>query len=489
VSTLEKPLIGCTEPRIGTPASGDDRRVREILAFAEDIGVQLLPWQSALFDRGLRMTGDKWTHRTVLAITSRQSGKTKCASVRALAELCLWDARLVCMAGQNRDVTLHSWRACCELAESSGMDIKAIRRATGSEELVLDMGGHTASLKVVSSTADGARGLSPRLVIADEIASWKSLEPWGAIEKSRRAQHGSQVWATTSEGTHESVVLDVLQEQGRAAALAGSAAGIGYYEWSADPSLAPDDRRGWAMANPALGYLITEDVIAQEYATDPPEIFARETLCWRTSVTQSWIPTSTWDSCADVTATVPDSAVGEVVFALDLTPDLQHGAVAVAWPRTEQASGRSAGSSAAAIHVEAVSAFSGQSASVDAQRRLEGLLERWRPRALVVVAKGPAEAVGARVAAGAGVDLVAVNGADLDRASRSFLEAVVSRRLVHPHDVVLAGAVAAVEGDGGLIRLGRRTSPADITPAVASILACWVADKAPAPAAPSWVAW
>lgn len=475
MSTLERPLIGCTEPRIGTPASGDDYRVREILQFSEDIGVHLLPWQSELFSRSLRMTGDKWTHRTVLAITSRQSGKSRASSVRALAELVLWDARLVVTAAQSRDVALFSWRLTCELAEEAGMDIRNIRHATGSEELILDVGGRPASLKVVSSTSEGARGLSPQLVILDEVASLKSLEPYAALEKSRRAQPNSQCWAITTEGTHESVVLDALQGQGRAAALANSAAGIGYYEWSGDESLAPDDRRGWASANPALGFLIDESTIAEEYRTDPPEVFRREILCQRTAVHRTWLPATTWDACADSRVGVPDDATG-LVFGIDATPDLQHAAIAVGWPTPDDR-----------VHVEAIATFTGTTASVDAQRRLEALVGRWKPRALLAVAKGPVEGVAARVAGAAQVELVNVGPSDLDRAARSLFEGVVSRRVVHPPDAVLAGAVGAVEGDGGLIRLGR--SAGNITPAVAAVLAAWGVERQPVAVAPTWVAW
>jgi hypothetical protein len=37
---------------------------------------------------------------------------------------------------------------------------------------------------------------------------------------------------------------------------------LGYYEYSAPPFCALDDRKAWAAANPALGILITEETLA-----------------------------------------------------------------------------------------------------------------------------------------------------------------------------------------------------------------------------------
>lgn len=463
-------LVGYSVPRIGTPASGDDRRVREIIEFATvDLGFELLPWQVEVCDRSLRMTGDNFTHRSVVVVTARQSGKTVLGAVRALAEIFLWGGKLVITAAQSRDIALESWRNTLGLAEERGLPIEKVRNAAGSEEVVFDGGGR---LKVVTA-GSGGRGLSPSLVVLDELSSMKTTEPYSSLEKTRRAHRGSQFFAITTEGDHTSVVLNGLQEQGRAAAEAGVVRSLCYLEWSAAPDRARDDVEGWRESNPGLGHLIDAETIRAELDTDPPEVFESEVLCRRVISRSSWLPASTWESCADHAATVPDDA--QVVFALDLAPDLQHGAIAVAWPRPD---GR--------CHVEAVSTFEGMGASVDAQRRLSDLAGRWKPRALVVVAKGPAEAVGTRVATGAGVDLVAVNGADLDRASRAFFEGVVSRRLVHPVDAVLAGAVAGIEGDGGLVRLGR--SAGDVTPAIAGILAAWAVERAPVVVVPTWTA-
>lgn len=447
----------------------------EILQFATDLGVNLLPWQETLFDRSLRMNEhDRYVHRSCLAITARQSGKTRASGLRALAELVLWGGRLVCMAAQSRDVALESFRGTVDLAEEGGVPIKAVRRSTGSEELIIDDIG-SPRLKVVSSTSGGGRGLSPSVVIWDELQSTKNFEPYAALEKSRRAQPNSQLFAITSEGTFESAVLNSMQEQGRAAALEGRSDGVGYWEWSAHPDRAADDRAGWVEANPALGHLIDEETIAAEHATDPAEVFERETLCRRTTVARSWLPAGAWDRCTDPAATVPDSAVHEVVFGLDANPDLSHASISVAWRRPD---GRT--------HVELVSSHD---STWSAETALRGLLERWQPRCLALIGKGPAEPVGARLGA-EGVELCALSGADVDRAARSFYEAASAGRLTHPADPVLAVHLEAAQGSSpGLLAIKGTPIGLDITGAVAAVVAVWALERTPVVTVPTWVAW
>lgn len=447
------------------------------MQFAEDLGVNLLPWQQVLFDRTLRMNGDRYASRTCLAVTARQSGKTRASGIRALAELCLWGGRLAVMAAQSRDVCLESFRHTVELAEESGIPIEKVRKSTGSEEMILGY-DHQPRLKVVSSTSGGGRGLSADLVVWDELASMKTLEPYAALEKSRRARPNSQMFCITTEGDHQSVVLEGLQQQGRAAAEAGESGGVCYLEWSAPPDAAPDDRAAWSAANPALGHLIDEQTIADEYRTDPREVFERETLCRRTLTAKSWLPTGTWDSATDPTATVPDAAQG-LVFAVDAAPSLDSASICVAWPRGDD--GR--------VHLECVNAYTGTSASGDAETRLRALVERWRPKAIAVLGRGPAAALAGRVGAVTGTEVTELSGATTDRAIRAFYEATVNRRVVHPPDPLLASHLEGAQaGDPGTFLLRNRNLQVPIDAAVAAVAALWVADHAPATPTVTWVA-
>jgi hypothetical protein len=453
---------------MGTALVGDSTRGAEAIDFAENVlGITLLPWQKWLLDAALRTddTG-RWMTRTMCCIVARQQGKSTVTACRILAGLCLWGERMIIGAAQSRDVSLECWRVTVAMAEEADLPIKKVFRGSGREELVLEIDDTPRRYKVVTASPQGARGLSVDVVVLDEVRAYRSFDVWSALDKTRRARPSSQVWGISTEGDITSVVLANLQEQGRAAVASGVPGPVAYFEWSADPTFDPGDPRGWAQANPALGYLLDLETIAAEHATDPPSVFAQEVLCWRTEAAgRPWLPDGLWDGTADPAATVPDDADGEVTFALDASPDLRRLAIAVSWPRRQDDR----------THLELIATHTSPR---EAEAHLLALVPRWQPRALAVLGKGPAEPIAARVAAAAGVDLETVNATDFDRGVRRLYEAVSSQRIVHPPDPVLAAHVEAAQAARpGLFTL---TGPADVTGAVAAVLTYWTASKTPA---------
>ena len=388
----------------------------------------------------------------------------------------LFGERLAIGSAQTRDVCLESWRLAVDLAEDVDLPVLAVKRAAGREELVLEVDGELRRYKVCAATAGSARGLSADLVVLDELREHKDWGAYSALEKTRRARPSSQAWAISTEGDHQSVVLHELQRQGREAVAAGTSRPLAYYEWSASPHLAADDPAAWAEANPGLGHILDVETLAAEQATDPEAVFATESLCRpvRTLATP-WLPAGGWGACTD-SSTVPDGAPG-VVFGVDAGPALDHASIATAWARPD---GR--------IHTEVIATYDGPTASVAAEQRLRGLCETWRPKTVAVLARGPVEAVAARVGAATGVPVLAVNGADMDRGVRGFYSSAIARRLVHPPDPLLAAHLAAAQaGEPGLF-VWKRRGPLDIDGAVAAVLAVWGVEHDPAPTF-SWVAY
>ncbi len=64
---------------------------------------------------------------------------------------------------------------------------------------------------------------------------------------------------------------------------------FGFYEYSAPQYCKITDRAAWALANPSLGYTITEEAIEEAIATSPIENTRTETLCqWIDSLSSPW---------------------------------------------------------------------------------------------------------------------------------------------------------------------------------------------------------
>lgn len=472
-------LLGSPTPRVGVVPEGNDHRGREAVEFAEhDLRINLLPWQRYVLDATCRTDWvDRWAYRTCLTLVARQNGKSLLAACRILAGLMLWGERLIIAAAQSRDISLEQFRTTIEIAEEADLPIKKIHRASGREELVLEApDGREGRYKVVTASAGGGRGLSADCVVMDEVREFKSHDVWAALDRTRRAKQSSQLFAISTEGDEvSSVVLNSLQAQGREAAESGEQRGLMYCEWSAHPDRAPDDRQGWAESNPSLNVLVPEDTIASELRTDPPEVFEQETLCRKVVTARAWLPPTAWQGCTiGPDEPVPEGGAGAVVFSVDVAGDLTQAAIAAAWPRPD-----------GLVNVELTDVFDGTGASASAETRLQALVSRWDPRALVVLAKSPGEALAGRVAAAGGIELVVVKPTDQERSARSFFEATINGRLRHPADPVLASHLAAAQ----------RGQPGTFDPkggnvgASAAVLAVWAVDRAPAKPRFEWAAY
>jgi phage terminase large subunit-like protein len=102
---------------------------------------------------------------------------------------------------------------------------------------------------------------------------------------------------------------------------------FGFYEYSAPQYCKITDRSGWAQANPALGYTITEEALEESVATSPIENTRTELLCqWIDSLSSPWTHGSL-EECSDNTL---ELAVGAyTVFAFDVSPSRRNASLVI----------------------------------------------------------------------------------------------------------------------------------------------------------------
>lgn len=454
-------VVGHAAPRIATQRPSGASQGTLVADWAADVlHVDLLPWQLHALEAGLVQVDDRWCSRTVAIMVGRQNGKTMLVAVRALAGMVLWGEEVLA-ASANRDVAMDAWNVALELAEEANLGVHSVSRTNGREAFHIGKSRY----KVVSNTRAGGRGLTGDLVILDEVREYRTWDGWAALEKTRRAKVSSQVWAISNEGDDGSVVLCNLAERGRNAALTGDQLDLTWMEWSAPPDAMRSDPEGWAAANPALGYLITEETIKSESQVDDPAVFETEVLCRRVASLRPWLAAGLWDTCMEwnVDSPADDAAV---TFALDAGPELRHATIAVAHKRED---GRT--------FTEAVAGFQDVDGEVlpRAAIRLAELVDTWKPAAVYVVDRGQAQAAAGRVLEATDTRVVALNGADQVRAAQAFHEAVVARLVVHPDDKLTTAHLGALTADGVL---RRRSSGQDADAAVAAVLACFGATHA-----------
>lgn len=254
-----------------------------------------------------------WIRKTNLLLISRQNGKTFLARMLILAHLLKWDSKNVLIMSSNRSMALETFRNVAGALERNDHlkgFVKQIRYANGTESIEMHSG---ARMDVVACTRDGSRGRSADFLFVDEV---REVTPDGfrAAMPTTRARANSMTLLTSNAGDAFSEVLNDL----RSRALENPPKSFGFYEYSAPQFCKIDDRKAWQMANPAMGYTITEEAIEESIATSPIENTRTETLCqWIDSLSSPWSHGSIED-CADNSLEIPPG--GFTVFAFDVSP-------------------------------------------------------------------------------------------------------------------------------------------------------------------------
>lgn len=314
-------LMGSTKPRLHSPLLKGKSKVDDVIELANLIGMPLLPWQEfVLKDMLVVDSKDMFVRKTSLCLVSRQNGKSHLARMLILAHLCKWDSKNVLIMSSNRAMALETFRLVADALESTPALkalVKKIRFANGSECIEMLDGSR---LDVVAATRDGSRGRSTDFLFIDEVREI-SEEGFRAAIPTTRARPNATTLLCSNAGDAFSVVLNGLRER----ALENPPKTFGFYEYSAPQFCKIDDRKGWAMANPALGYTVTEETLEEAVATSPIENTRTEMLCqWIDSLSSPWSHGSV-EACSDASLEIP--AGGYTVFGFDVSPSRRNAAL------------------------------------------------------------------------------------------------------------------------------------------------------------------
>jgi phage terminase large subunit-like protein len=301
-------------------------RIAEVAELAEKISMPLLPWQHHVLSDMLSVNSDNnFIRKTNLLLVARQQGKTHLARMRILAGLFLFGEKNIVAMSSNRNMALDTFRQVANTIEDNDFlkaQVRRIRYANGQESITLLNG---ARYEIVAATRDGSRGKSADLLYIDEVREI-SEEAFKAAVPITRARPNSQTLLTSNAGDAFSTVLNDLRER----AMDYPSKTFGFWEYSAPLAARQDikNRNYWAMANPALGYTVTEEAIEESIATNSIEATLTETLCmWIDSQVSPWTFGSI-EACSVSDLILPVGAM--TVMAFDVSPSKRTGALVAA---------------------------------------------------------------------------------------------------------------------------------------------------------------
>lgn len=454
-------LRGDQEPRYLSlpPADETDDYGDRAIGLAELAGLTLDPWQQLVL-RGMlrRRSSRQWAAYECCLNCPRQNGKSLILEAYDLAKLYLGPpGTLILHSAHQFRTALETFRHLSGLIRNSPelmaeVKPRGIRESHGEESVELKNGSRL--LFTARSVSGAGRGFSPDTVVLDE-AYRLPHEALAALQPALAAKPNPQMVYASSTGYPDSEVLWSLVQRGRA----GGDGSLAYFEWSADPSLALDDPRAWAQANPALGYRLTAEKTAAEWRSMKDarrEDFARERLgLWAESKTASVFPAGTWDLCGD-----PASQIASMpMFAAAVSTDRTTASIGVAGSRSDGVQ-----------HLEVVQNAPGTDWIVPDLARMTA-----RNGGSVVI--DPGSPAGSLIddLRGAGVRVHTSTARDYAQACGWVFDAVQNKELRHLDDPVLGAAVAAADLRtlAGGFAWDLRAPRADITPLVAVTLACW----------------
>jgi phage terminase large subunit-like protein len=313
-------LMGAVVPRIHTPLIEGQSKLHEIEELAERIGLPLLDWQKWVLDDMMKVSENgKFIRTTAGLLIARQNGKTHLARMRILWGL-INGERILAMSS-NRAMALDTFRQVVDVILDHDWLVEMLKEkprfANGQERIVFKNGGR---YELTADNRSGSRGKTVDFLYIDELREI-SVEGWKAARPTTRAT-GGVTFTTSNAGDAFSEVLNELREN----ALSYPTQSFAWYEYSAPQHCKITDRKAWAMANPSLGHLITEETLEESVATNSVESTRTELLCqWVSSLESPWSYGSIEATSVSDLKLAPLS--GTTVMAFDVSPSKRSAAL------------------------------------------------------------------------------------------------------------------------------------------------------------------
>ena len=426
ISRTKKPLMGALHPRLHTPWIKGPTRGGEIAELARRIGQPLLPWQELILNDMCAVDENgMFIKKSSLFCCARQSGKSHMLRMRVLAGLFCFGEKDILIMSSQRKMAEKSLEMIADIIARNdflvaqvkdGKIESAYRKSNGKERIILESG---AQVEVVAANSDSSRGLSADMLWIDELREVGEAA-MDASKSTTLTRPNSQRFYTSNAGTIESEVLNLMRQR----SLEKPPRSLGFYEYSAPEHCDIWDRSAWAMANPSLGILISEEAVEETIATSTVVAARTETLCqWvNTGMTSPWTPGS-WEDLADSEMIMHPGL--PTMFAFDVEPHTRRSASLVAGSLLPD--GR--------IGLQLLKTWESLVAVDELQIAVDikEKADTWHPR-LVIHDSYTTAAIAERLT-NSGLKLEACVGAQFYTACSTFKDAIDNKRVVHnPHE-------------------------------------------------------
>lgn len=265
------------------------RSLRSFLSFCEQVGFAPEPFQRKIAGAFFG------PEREFLALLPRGQGKSRLAGALAVHHLITVPTARVYVAAASREQASVVHEYARDFARAIDPDIDVNQREIRTE---------TGYLRIVASDAGKLQGLTPSLVIVDELHAHKDAAVYLAMRTALLKRAGAKMSVISTAGQGATSPLGQL----RAPALAGDVRRRGactdarletlrMLEWMVDDVVELDDYRAAKQANPATW--LTRSGLREQREALPELAYRRYHLNQWTGRLGSWLPAGAWQACAN----------------------------------------------------------------------------------------------------------------------------------------------------------------------------------------------
>lgn len=294
------------------------RQTKDTIAGTVGEPLVLRPWQQDLMGALFARRGDRRRFRRALIGLPRKNGKSALSSGVALAELFVTgpDGGEIFSCAADRDqarIVFGMAKQMVELHPDLRESCKVYRDA-------IERPDNGSVYRVLSSEAFTKEGLSPTLVIFDEVHAQPNDELWNVMSLAAGARREPLLLGITTAGVMTDrfgnpSLCHRLWEHGRRVTAGEVDDPSFFFAWWGAPDGADHrDPEVWRAANPGFDDIVDgEDFAAAVVSTPENEFRTKRLNQWVTSA-EAWLPAGAWQALE--TGPQPDAGA-RVVLGFD----------------------------------------------------------------------------------------------------------------------------------------------------------------------------
>ncbi|MEN9935923.1 MAG: hypothetical protein RLZZ387_2502 [Chloroflexota bacterium] len=264
----------------------------------------LRPWQRKLMDSLFARRADKrLRHRVAVVGLPRKNGKSALGSGIALYGLFMGPRGgevYSCAADREQArIVFGSAKQMVEMSPELAEQAKLYRDA-------IEIPATGSVYRVLSSEAFTKEGLSPTLVVYDELHAAPNRELWDVMTLAQAARYDALTLAITTAGVRtdttgqDSVCYSLYQYAQRVAA--GEVEDPSFFGawWQAPADCDHRDPRNWQIANPGYGDIQDPEDFESSVKRTPEAEFRTKRTNVFVSSQQAWLPHGAWDQLPEM---------------------------------------------------------------------------------------------------------------------------------------------------------------------------------------------